>query len=69
MTDTHSLADDKIQRRFVYVDESTGKTMTLLAPLYDTDDVERILQIKPTHEHVEHGGQIRVVTSWGHQRK
>ena len=70
VTDTHALADDQIQRRYLYlyVDKSTGKTMTRLAPLYDSDDVEGDLRNKPTREHVERGGQIRVVTTWTRQK-
>jgi predicted RNA polymerase sigma factor len=33
VADTHAIGDEVVKRRYVYIDKSTGKTMTLLAPL------------------------------------
>ncbi|MCU1366780.1 MAG: hypothetical protein JWL72_4271 [Ilumatobacteraceae bacterium] len=65
ITDTHGIGDET-KRRYVYVDKSTGKTMTLLAPLYPTDDVDGLLNREPTRQHTMKGGALRIVTTWSH---
>ncbi|MCU1392674.1 MAG: hypothetical protein JWM34_1102 [Ilumatobacteraceae bacterium] len=64
ITDTHDVGDDDAEWRYVYVDKSTGKTMTLLAPLYPTDDVDGLMTRQPTRQHTMRGGVLRIVTTW-----
>ena len=64
ITDTHGIRDDETKRRYVYVDHSTGKSMTLHAPLFPTDDVEGMLNREPIRQHTTSSGTIRIVTTW-----
>jgi len=64
VTQTRGIADDDVSTRYVYVDDLTGKTMTLLEPLYKTDDVQALMSVEPTRKHEEHRGVIKLVTTW-----
>ncbi len=64
VTLTKSIGDDEGMTRYLYVDKATGKTMTLLEPLYPTDDVAGVMKAEPSREHITTRGIIKIVTTW-----
>ena len=64
ITLTKSIGEDAGQTRYVYVDKATGQTMTLLEPLYPTDDVAGVMTAEPSREHITARGVIKIVTTW-----